>query len=77
MWADFLAYYTGLNQERKKDEWTFQMEHGLLEEREDMGAKDEDSLDDEDIYDDFIPGVLIPEENYQERKEAKITGEWL
>jgi len=34
-WADFLKYYTGLNEERKRDEWTFQMDRGLLEEHED------------------------------------------
>lgn len=53
------------------------MEHGLLEEHDEDAGQNEDSLDEEDIYDDFIPGVLIPEENYQEKKEAKITGEWL
>jgi len=40
-------------------------ERGILEEHEDYLGLEEDDIDDEDMYDDFVPGVLVPEEGYQ------------
>jgi hypothetical protein len=34
-WSEFLNYYTGLNEERKRDEQKFLEERGILEEHED------------------------------------------
>lgn len=63
-----------MNAERKQYDEKFLEERGILEEFEDqMISSDEE----EEFYDDDIPGVLIPDDNYVEKKDWKIGGEWL
>jgi hypothetical protein len=76
-WSDFLNYYSNLNQERRRDEQRFAEERGLLEEHEDQMIDLDDEDDGEEDYDDYVPGVLIPESEYMPKEEAKINGEWL
>jgi hypothetical protein len=75
-WQDFLSYYTNFNVERKQYDEKFLEERGILEEFEDQVLSSEDEED--EYYDDEIPGVLIPEEGYQEKKKDwRVDGEWL
>lgn len=67
-----------MNTERKEYDEKFLEEKGILEEAEPIMTSDEEDDDEEGEFDDYVPGILIPdEENPPLKNEWKIEGEWL